>query len=135
MNEVNSYQLRYRQYMNSFGRDLWEHPEVVPSLEPGKRDAVIAYLLELACQSQNVENIQLGRAVILSLPHPWIVESIEAYAEPLLRLDDEWEYRRLGELYERLDTNLLRRLAMRGLESRVHEIREAAQDFLEWLST
>jgi len=93
-----------------------------------------AYLLELACQSQNIKNIQVGRIAILSLSREWAVREIEIFAEPLIRLEDEWEYRHLGELYEKLDVGLLRRLVARGLVSRNPAIRETAHELLEWVS-
>jgi len=40
--------------MNAFQEGLWQHLEAVPLLEPEIRDRVICYLLELACQAQNI---------------------------------------------------------------------------------
>ncbi len=124
-----SYEERYRQQMDTFRAGLWSRLDLVPTLEPDLRDVVAHYLLELACQAQNIANISLGRRALLGLPRVWLLAHVEVYAEPLLQLEDEWEYRRLAEVYEHLDQGLLRRLIARGLDSRNGEIREAARDF------
>jgi hypothetical protein len=68
---------------------------------------------------------------LAGLPRPWLAARIEAAPAPLLRLQDEWEYRRLLELYALLDPELWRRLAARGLRSPVADIREAAAAALD----
>lgn len=125
------YGTSYKRRMNAFQEGLWEHLEVVPRLAPETRDAVMGYLLELACQCQNIANITLGRMALLALPREWVVQNIERYAQPLLELEDEWEYRRLLEVYQRLDDTLVHRLALRGLTSPESEIQETAHEWLE----
>ena len=73
--------------------------------------------------------ITRGRKEILALPRDRVLEAIECLAEETLLLSDEWEYRRLLELYRKLDERLLQRLVARGLTSADAEIREAAEDF------
>jgi hypothetical protein len=133
MDILSSYDISYRQQMDTFEPGLWSRLERVLDLDPATRDAVLRYLLELACQAQNARNIVLGRAAILALPHDWLLANLEGYAEPLLQLEDEWEYRRLAELYEPLDDQLLRRLVVRGMASSDAGIREAAEDCQRWL--
>ncbi len=123
----------YKQQMDSFQPGLWQHLEAVPTLEPPTREAVMRYLLELACQAQNINNILLGRMTLLALPRDWLAQHIERYAEPLMEREDEWEYRRLAEIYEQLDFYLLLRHIERGQASPNSNIQEAAQDFLEGL--
>ena len=124
-----SYDRSYKKQMDAFPKGLWSQLELIPMLEPDVRKDIIQYLLELACQCQNMRNITLGRESLWSLPREWLIQHIESYAEPLLQLEDEWEYRRLAEVYEGLDGDLLRRLIARGLESRNPDIREAAADY------
>ncbi len=73
------------------------------------------------------------RRVILSLPKEWLLEHIEAVAEPLLQAGDDQEYRRFLELYIQIDPQLTKRLAQRALASRDPNIQEAGQDFIEKL--
>lgn len=135
MDLIDPYEESYRRQMDTFQEGLWAHIDAVPSLEPATRGTAVRYLLELACQSQNVQNIMLGRKAILSLPRDWLLLNIERYAEPLLQLEDEWEYRRLAEIYEQLGRDLARHLALRGLASQDGGIREAAQDLVRRLDS
>jgi hypothetical protein len=134
MSLMSPYDESYQKQMDAFQEGLWRQLELVPTLEPHTRDAVMRYLLELACQAQNARNIVLGRAAILSLPKDWLLQHIDSYAEPLLQVDDEWEYRRLSEIYDQLDVQLVRRLAMHGRQSRNEGVNAAAQELLDWLS-
>ena len=84
--------------------------------------------LGLACSAQSDRAIARGRAEILALPREQVLEHIESVATATLPFE-EWEYRRLLELYEQLDTGLLQRLVARGESSSDADIREAADDF------
>ena len=85
--------------------------------------------LEYACRAQSMSAITRGRTEILSLPRARVLEVIESVAVETLPLSEEWEYRRLLELYRELDAGLLRRLVASGLASADADIREAAEDF------
>jgi len=121
----------YKEQMNAFQEGLGENLEGVPTLEPQIRSAVMHYLLELACQAQNTRNILLGRQALQSVPREWLLNNIERCAQFLLELEDEWEYRRLLEVYEQLDAHLTHRLASRGLSSPKSDIQETAHEWLE----
>jgi hypothetical protein len=82
-----------------------------------------------AYQAQNTSVIMRGRREILSMPGDEVLGNIESVPEDSLPLGDEWEFRRLLELYEQLDRVLLKRLVERGLQSQNPEIREASEDF------
>ena len=132
MNRVEqSYELAYRQQMDSFSEGLWEHLCNVPLLKESVAGKVLSYLLGLACQAQNVHNITLGRMALLNIPRVWLVEHIKAVAEPLVALNEEWEYRRLLELYENLDAGLTTDHLLRGLVSPNPDIQSTAQAYLK----
>jgi len=78
--------------------------------------------------AQSIRAITRGRTEILSLPRSQVLEHIESVAAATLPFE-EWEYRRLLELYEQLDAGLVQRLVSRGLASTDADIREAAEDF------
>jgi hypothetical protein len=71
------------------------------------------------------------RAAIRALPRDWVVDRIEASAEPVLAAGDDEEYRRLLELYDDLDPGLTQRLAVRAAAHDDPHVREAGRDFLE----
>lgn len=84
-----------------------------------------------ACQASYTPNISKARDIILELPREWVLGNIHHIATEILNLSDEWEYRRLLELYQMLDTELLTKLITIGLKSNNPEIKEAAYDFIE----
>ncbi|MGA2497133.1 MAG: hypothetical protein ABSH20_05300 [Tepidisphaeraceae bacterium] len=75
--------------------------------------------LQSACQSQGIERIVRGRRVVGLLIEKVGIDLIEklAYAN-LPLLDDDWEYRRLGELFAtNHQDEALQRLIAFGLSS------------------
>ena len=78
-------------------------------------------------------DVALSREAILALPRDWVLANLDAHAEPVLRVGTYEEYRRLLELYVRLDPDLTRRLATRAAAHHDDDIREAGEDFLERL--
>src|SRR5215813_9525740 len=77
--------------------------------------------------------VGMYRKFITALPRDWVLERVEAAAEPYLINGDMEEYRRLLELYLLLDEELTRKLAQRTLTHSDPEVIEAGQDFIEIL--
>lgn len=101
----------------------------VATLPEQTGENILEAILRRGCEAQHARNIMLGREAAKEIPRDWFVARIEGIAERVLNLEDEWEYRRLLELYRELDAGLLRRLVTRGLASHNPDIREAAEDF------
>lgn len=84
-------------------------------------------------------SIQTVRSAIQALPREWVLERIEAAAEPYLQggpdheTGTEDEYRRFLELYMQLDRNLALKLARRAAEHSDPLIREAGEETLDEL--
>ncbi len=116
--------------LNNYQVGLWDNLDLVPELPLEQGRAILSGFLEQACQCQNIHNIEIGRYGIWSIPKEWILEHIEELAELLLKTEDEYEYRRLFEVYEKLDKGLVHKLALRALESPNSDIRETGKDFL-----
>jgi len=115
INPNNPYVQRIIDKVNSYQENLWDNFEQVPLLETRIGHRILQDFIELACQSQHIGNIEIGRYGILALPRGWVLQHIEILAEPLLQSEDEWEYRRLIEVYWSLDKDLTRKLAKQGL--------------------
>lgn len=124
---------RYKQGLDDIHKNLWAHLESVPQLSYQEQRSVLSYFLQLACQSQNALNIDLGRASIIALPNDWLLENIEEVSEPFLQTNDEWEYRRLLEVYWKLDRGLAQNLVIQGLKSTNSEIKDVAREYLDEL--
>lgn len=124
------YSIRHCEQMDTFEEGLWAHPERIVELSPDTARQVIAYLLGSTCQATNDAPIMLGRRALYTMPRTWLVERIEQVASDVIDLQDEWEYRRLLELYCCLDDDLAQSLASQGLSSSNSEVQETAQDYL-----
>jgi spore cortex formation protein SpoVR/YcgB (stage V sporulation) len=94
-------------------------------------DGNLAMALELACQCQRVEHIVRGRRLVGEYIVQLGVETVEKHAHTCLDLEDEWEYRRLGEIFVEHSPPALERHIAGGLRSANPEVREAATDFEE----
>ena len=130
----NPYDVSFQRFLNSYHPDLLDHPELIVEIELAKGHEVLSGLIELACQCSHIRNIQLGRVGIWALPTKWVLEHIEEVAEPILQENDEWEYRRLLEVYWHIDKLLTRKFALRCLEHHDFEIQELGQECLEKLN-
>ena len=135
MTSVSSREQRYRTSLEAVAPGLADDLKRIVDLEAEKAERAISYLLGLACRAGHVGNIQLGRNALLAMPRSWLTERIEAIAARAIDERDEWEFLRLLELYDRLEAELVLRVALRGRVSSNPEIAEAAQDFLSVRAT
>jgi hypothetical protein len=105
--------------------------EVAATLSIEERKELLGELISLASFGHG--RTAMARRLILSLPHDWLRENMEAYAAPILEEGSDEEYRRLLELYSELDRDLTLRLARRAAASDDPEIADVGRDFLEKL--
>lgn len=124
--QENPYRSRAVQWLSGFEVDLWNNLDRIPGLPEDKSDEILAGLIEMACKCQHIANITLGREQILSLPRQWAIDNINSAVDTMLDLNDEWEFQRLLEVYQKLDKGLLDGLISRGLKSENAEINQAA---------
>lgn len=127
------YVKEFKSQHDAFHPGLWSCLERVPDLDANVGRALLNYLLSLACRCQNTLNIELGRAGLLALPKGWLLRHIEEAVGTLLRVDDEWEYRRLLEVCWKIDDELVRRFALDGIERANGEVREISDECLKEL--
>jgi hypothetical protein len=95
-----------------------------------ENEIILRDSLLYACQASGAPAIIKGRKKIFALPRQWVIDNIHKIAQEILNLSDEWEYRRLLEIYKELDEELLKMLIAIGLENSNEEVRETANDFL-----
>jgi hypothetical protein len=76
--------------------------------------------------------VGMARRLIKAMPRQWVLERIEAAAEPYLAEGGE-QYRRFLELYEELSDALTRKLAERALAHSDPTVQEAGQDAMDWI--
>ena len=73
------------------------------------------------------------RSILLNLPRKTLLERLNEEVEPHLRTGGDEEYRRILELYEQVDTEAARRIALRASTNDDEEIAEVGRDFLSKL--
>jgi hypothetical protein len=120
---------RFKDKLESISIGLSDDLGGVSEVHGEKADSLVAAILESACQASHYRNITLGLEAASELPREWLLSRIERVAGQLLDWTDEWEYCRLLELAESLDSSLLARLVDRGLGSHDEGIAEAARKF------
>ncbi len=133
MSNTSSFVENYRKRLGYYHTGLAEDLNLIIGLDTSTQNSILKYLLELACESQNIRNISLGRQALWSIERKWLISRIEDAAEPLIQLGNEWEYRRLIELYWHIDALLVSRLAQRGQNHKNQEIHFTALECIEKL--
>ena len=113
------------------GSDRFAALHVLRSLATEERQDLFDDLVEWASTGHG--SVLIFREAIASLPRDWVLSRIERTAEPLLRDGTYDEYRRLLELFIKLDRDLALRLARRAAVNPDEDIREAGLDFLDVL--
>jgi len=126
---MSQYEQSFRKRLDEFADGLSEDISGLHFLDKAVQENVFRFLLKLACQSQDSEALQMGGQGIRALRRAWVLERIEAVSEAVLDLSNDYEYRRLLELAETLDDDLLKNLVKRGQESNDEELRETAEGF------
>ena len=104
---------------------------LIKYLKLEERQSLFDELVDLASVSHS--DIELCRKAILSFPQKWLLANIENSAESLLQDGTDEEYRRLLELYIDIDGELTQRLALQALQHDDPDIREAGEDFQNYL--
>jgi hypothetical protein len=104
---------------------------LIDYLKIEERQSLLDDLVDLASVSQS--DIESCRKIILSFPKTWLLANIEKSAESLLKDGTDEEYRRLLELYIDIDRELTQKLVIRALQHDDPDIREAGEDFQNYL--
>ncbi|MCH9647309.1 MAG: hypothetical protein K0U98_03660 [Deltaproteobacteria bacterium] len=97
------------------------------SLESAR--AVVAIAVELACLSQNVANIRIGRFIFRELPARTINEHLRPVVSELVDLEDDYEYTRLLEAIKPVSPANLEHYLRTGRDSSSAEIRDTSKEW------
>lgn len=131
MPRLSSYADRHYEQLDAFHLGLGRQPELIASLPADLSITVLRYLLSLACESQNDVHIGLGRGTFAAMPSDWLATCIHPVAESRLDLTDDWECRRLIELYSLIDSPLAMTFAESCAASTNPEIVDAGRDYID----
>lgn len=132
--------------IKEFRPGVWQHDVVIQWLEgieaglafnlarvakltAETRRSIVAESVELACLCQNIENILIGRYLLLSLPTEVIDELLKKTAGELIDWTDDYEYHRILEVADALGAPYFEWAIERGRESTDIDVRETAQEW------
>jgi hypothetical protein len=107
--------------------------EIAEQLPIELRKGLLPILLAIAGHVS--AHILRARELILAFPHEWLLKNVEGAAVPLLESGDEEEYRRILELYLRVDGSLALGLAKRAASHLDAEVRAVGKEFLDQLKS
>jgi hypothetical protein len=120
-----------RRALHSPGKERALALTLIPSLPVAERKLLLNDLLQLASYGHG--SIAAVRQIVQKLPRKWLLDRIEELVKPILEEGEEEEYRRLLELFVKLDRDLTLRLARQALQHADEGVREAGEDFLHEL--
>ncbi|MEG5137769.1 MULTISPECIES: hypothetical protein [unclassified Microcoleus] len=100
---------------------------LIEYLKIEERQLLFDDLIDLASVSHS--DIELCRQVILALPKSWLIENIETSTAKIMENGTDEEYRRLLELYIKIDLELAGRLAKQALDHADPDVCEVGEDF------
>ncbi len=123
------YDQRARDEFEAIAVGLSESFRSVSMLPDPDAERAVQSALRCACCATHARPIVLGREYLAEAERPWLVSRIERIAASSVDMNDDWDFRRLLELYRMLDAGLLARLVEVGLRSSNPGIVEAAQAF------
>src|SRR5271165_5304180 len=114
-----------RRQLDSLSPRVSDHLKQLGELPVPVQQDIIAALVSRACQSQHVGNITIARNAIAQIPPTCLRLGLPAAIQKAVNFADEWEYRRLLELLQAIDSDLLDEYVQVGLSSTDMDIREA----------
>lgn len=128
LTKEDGYVQRAVEQFDSFEKDLFFHFENVLSLGEDIATDVLKTGLRYF-DSSNMSNIYIGRWVVWHFPRQWILEHIQSVAQETLNLEDEWNFRRLMEVYIEIEHRKgLQELRKIGMASEDPDLRDTAEE-------
>ena len=100
---------------------------ILPILTERERQKLQPLMLSL-CSSGSYAHI--AKPFILALPRTWVMENIEREAESVLLENDFGDWCNILDLFDQIDFDLARRLAVRLTRHEDNEIRDWGNDYL-----
>ncbi|KAA3640664.1 MAG: hypothetical protein DWQ02_01735 [Bacteroidetes bacterium] len=130
-NGKDSYYIQFKEYLGGYGyyESIEFEVDFIKQLPGEKAEEIIQHLLGLACITQNISNINIGRYFLQQLKSEWLLSRIFRLSKSLLDSNNYWEYNRLMELFLSLDSNLAEKLAELSLKNNNPEIVEIGKEF------
>ena len=128
---MNKYEQWLKERIAKIEKFRYEDIERLKKYPSETAQQVLSELIKNACESQNCTSIELGRKKIGEIDKRWLAQNLLPVANATIDFDDECEYRRLVELVIIVIPELKEKVLEIGLTSKITEIRDAAEDYVD----
>lgn len=108
-----------------------ENWNLIEKAKDENSDKIILHLIDLACNAQNIANINIGRYFLQITSKDWLMKRLERLIKSFLENGDYWNYIRALELLSTIDKSLTKEIATKAIQHKDLEIQEVGKDFLE----
>lgn len=112
------------------GKSIIENWNLIENLSDESSDKIIFHLIDLACNTQNIENINIGRYFLQKLSKDWLMKRLKRLVKSFLKNGDYWNYLRVLELLSTIDKSLTKEIATKAVQHKDLEIQEVGKGFL-----
>ena len=95
--------IAFKAKLERLATGLSTDPSGLRALDADTQQRVFDFLIECSCLAQSEEAVRMGTLYLRQAPRNWVVERIKAVMTKPEFLEDEYAFRRLVTLCERLD--------------------------------
>lgn len=131
-NQSNPYFPNFLAFMDSIenGKSIMKDWSLIEKIKDENSDKIISHLIELACDAQNIGNINIGRYFLQKSPKDWLIKRLKRLINSFLDNGDYWNYERALELLSTIDKSITKEIATKAVRHTDLEIKEVGRDFL-----
>jgi hypothetical protein len=112
------------------GASVMEDWGLVDKTKDADSERIVSHLIDLACNTQNASNINIGRYFLQKSPKEWLMKRLRRQINSFLDNVDYWNYLRALELLSTIDKTLTEEIATRAVQHKDIEIQKLGRDFL-----
>ena len=136
-NQSDPYFRNFSDFMKSVdnGKSIMENWDLIEKAKDENSDKIISHLIDLACNTQNIANINIGRYFLQKTSKDWLMKRLERLVKSFLENGDYWNYIRVLELLSTIDKSLTKEIATKAIQHKDLEIQEVGNDFLKKASS
>lgn len=131
-NPSNPYFQIFSDFMNSVenGALIIVNWNLIEKAKDENSDKIILYLIDLACNTQNLANINIGRYFLQKTSKVWLMKRLKRLINSFLKNGDYWNYIRALELLSTIDRSLTKEIAIKATQHEDLEIQDVGKKFL-----
>ncbi|WP_020571714.1 hypothetical protein [Neolewinella persica] len=132
-NQSDQFFQKFSTFMDSVddGKLIMKNWSLIENTEDENSDKIISHLIDLACNTQNIININIGRYFLQKSSKGWLMKRLKRLIRSFLVNGDYWNYLRALELLSTIDNSLTKEIATKAVQHEDLEIQEVGKGFLD----